>query len=67
MSQCSHSGLGLYFTQGTHSNSLFSLSDRKFSVPDYVMCDHYIHKTDLADLSRFQTKLLIFAANIFYL
>ena len=42
--------------QGTHSNCIFkfpvySLSDHKFSVPMYVFCDYYIHKSDLADLS----------------
>ena len=37
-------------TQITFSNSLcFSLSERKlFPVPIYVICDYYIHKTDLA-------------------
>ena len=45
--------------QGTHSNCIFkfhvfpvhSLSDTKFSVPIHVICDYYIHKTNLAELS----------------
>ena len=29
-----------------------------------MICDHYIHKTDLADLSSFKRNLKIFTANI---
>ena len=46
---------------------VFSLSDRKFSVPIYMICDYYIHKTDFANLSTFKKSLEIFMANIFYL
>ena len=36
-----------------------------FPVPIYIICDYYIDKTDLADLSNFWKKNLeIFAANI---
>ena len=35
-----------------------------FPEPIYVICDYYIHKTDLADLSRFNFFFEIFAANI---
>ena len=34
-----------------------------FPVPMCVICDYYIHKTDLADLSSFKFFLEIFAAN----
>ena len=68
----------MLYDQGTHSNFIFkfpvfSLSDRKFSLPIYVICDYYIHKTDLADVSTFKNKLEIFRnfrgkkRNIFYL
>ena len=34
----------------------FSPFDHKFAVPIYVICDYYIHKTDLADSSTFKKK-----------
>ena len=33
-------------------------------MPISIICDYYIHKTDLADLSSFWEKMEIFAANI---
>ena len=33
-------------------------------MPIYVICDYYVHKTELADLSIFKLILEIFAANI---
>ena len=43
---------------------LFPVPTQIFPVPIFMICDYYIHKTDLADLSSFKTKLEIFAANI---
>ena len=43
---------------------VFPLRLQVFPVPIYVICDYYIHKTNLADLSSFKENLKIFAANI---
>ena len=59
--------------QGTHSNCIFKFPvfslffpclTADFPVPIYMICDYYIHKNDLADLSRLETKLEILVANI---
>ena len=55
----------LSLQQGTHLNCIFkypvfSLSNRKFSVPIYIICEYYIHRTDLADLSSFWKKMDFF-------
>ena len=60
-----HGHRGLF--QGTHSNCIFkfcvfSLHIRHVSI--FIMCDYYIHRTDLADLSSFWKKMEIFTANI---
>ena len=49
-------------TQIAFSNSMcfprffFSVSLQISPVPIYVICDYYIHKTDLADFSSFKKK-----------
>ena len=55
--------------QGTHSNSMcfpsfFLVLSQISPVPIYFICDLYLRKTDLADLSSFKQNLEIFAANI---
>ena len=62
-------------TQIAFSNSLcfpclFPVQHQIFPVPIYVICDYYMHKTDLADLSSLKQKLDFFLdkyRNIFYL
>ena len=39
---------------------VFSVRLQIFPVAIYVICDYYIHKTDLADLSSFKEILDIF-------
>ena len=43
---------------------VFPVQPQIFPVPIYIICDYYIHKTDLADLSSFWIKMEIFTANI---
>ena len=43
---------------------VFPVQLQIFPVPIYIMCDYYIHKTDLADLSSFWEKMDFFAENI---
>ena len=55
--------------QGTHSKCIFKfpvfpVQPQIFPVPNYVICDYYIHKTDLADLSSLIFWGEIYAANI---
>ena len=56
--------------QGTHSNCIFKFYPTAiFPVPIHVICEYYIHKTDLADLSTLKKIFTSFAAktwNIFY-
>ena len=48
-----------------HFEIPFSLSDReKNPVPIYVICDYYIHKTDLADVFSFLKDIKMITANI---
>ena len=48
--------------QGTHSNCIFKfpvffpVQPQIFPVPISIICNYYIHKTDLADLSSFWEK-----------
>ena len=56
-------------TQIVFSNSLcfscvFPVQLQIFPVPVYIICDYYIHKTELAHLPSFWKKKEIFAANI---
>ena len=56
-------------TQIAFSNSLcflclFPVQPQMFPVPIYIICDYYIHKTDLANLSSLNKNLEAFAANI---
>ena len=37
---------------------------KNFPVPTYLICDYYIHKTDLADLSSCKRKFLKFSRKI---
>ena len=53
-------------TQIVFSNSLcfpcfFPVQQQTFPVPIYIISDHYIHKTDLADLSSFRKKMISMA------
>ena len=56
-------------SQGTPSNCIlkflvFPVRRQIFPVSIYVICDYYIYKTNLADLSSFEILREIFAANI---
>ena len=43
---------------------VFPVRTHIFPGPIYIICDYYIHKTDLADLSSFWEKMIFGAANI---
>ena len=47
-----------------HIPCVFPVRPQIFPVPIYVVCDYYIDKTDLADLSNFWKKMDIFAGNL---
>ena len=47
-----HVGIYRVSTQIAFSNSL------SFPLPKYVICDYYIHKIDLADISNFKKNLI---------
>ena len=55
-----------FYIQGTHSNCIFKFPCFPcfFPVPIYVICDYYIHKTDLADLSSFPCVLARFSNSL---
>ena len=64
----------LQYLQGTHWNCIFKfcvfpVRPQIFPVPIYMICDYYIHKTNLADLSSFRKKWQFSRQlkNIFYL
>ena len=43
---------------------VFPVRPQIFPVPIYIMCEYYIHRTDLADLFSFWKKMDVFAATI---
>ena len=43
---------------------VFPVQSQIFPVPIFIICDYYIHRTDLADLSSVWEKMEIFVANI---
>ena len=45
---------------------VFPVQLQIFPVPIYIICDYYIHKTELVDLSSFLEKNGIFCGNILY-
>ena len=46
---------------------VFPVQLQIFPAPIYVICDYYIHKTDLADLSKFQKKMKFWGQILKYL
>ena len=57
--------LKLYFQIPCIFPVFFPVRPQIFPVPIYTICDYYIHKTDLADLSSFwKKKRFFFTANI---